>query len=67
MGFRQQLTLPASAYYAPVPMLTVDREQWVVDYNLALQVLLAGTADGWRDRPVRRVVEELGPPRRSRT
>jgi ubiquinone/menaquinone biosynthesis C-methylase UbiE len=57
MKSNHHLALPPSAYYAPTPLLTVDEGGRVVDYNLALQVLLGADMDGCRYLPVAHLLE----------
>jgi ubiquinone/menaquinone biosynthesis C-methylase UbiE len=61
MKSNDHLILTPSAYYAPTPMMTVDRGEEVVDYNLALQVLLGPDVDGCRYQSVDHLLERAAP------
>jgi hypothetical protein len=48
-------------YYAPLPALTLDAEDRVLDYNLALDVLAGDELNGRRYLPLDGLVQRLAP------
>src|SRR5215468_7825433 len=53
--------LARGLYYAPLPILTVDAEGRVLDYNLALDILAGDELSGRRYLPLDGLVQRLAP------
>src|SRR5262249_17139569 len=53
--------LARGLYYAPLPALTLDAEDRVLDYNLALDVLAGDELNGRRYLPLDGLVQRLAP------
>lgn len=61
MGFDLLQRLARGLYYAPLPALTLDVENRVLDYNLALEVLARDELNGCRYLPLDGLVQRLAP------
>ncbi len=61
MSVEPAMTLGKSAYYAPVPMLTMDAEKWIIDFNIAVQVLMGADIEGLRHEPASYLIQRVRP------
>lgn len=53
------LLLARSSYYSPVPILSLDTEWSIVDFNIALEVLMGSDIESARFRTVDRLIAKL--------
>jgi len=60
VALEHPLTIDKSTYYAPTPMLLMDARRRIVDFNIALEVLMAPDIEGCRLRPARLLLNRLG-------
>ncbi len=53
--------LGKNEYYAPLPMLTLDAGDMIIDYNIALEVFLGSDTIGWRYQPKQLLLDRIRP------
>ena len=59
MTNQNPLLLARSSYYSPIPILSIDTKQSIVDFNIALEVLMGPDIESARFRTLDQLVAEL--------